>query len=155
LSEAAEATFGHDQAQVRGRDLADLMVPARYQAAHRAGLARLTAGGSGRVLGQRLQLQAVHADGHEFPLELTLAATDTPGGRIFHAFCHDVTAARRVSRFADVEATVSRGLAEAVSSRAAARVVEALGVKMEWPVVELGLADDGQRRQEPWGRTGQ
>jgi hypothetical protein len=40
--------------------------------AHRAGLARLVASSPGRILGRRLQLQAVHADGHEFPFELTL-----------------------------------------------------------------------------------
>ncbi|MEU4619564.1 PAS domain-containing sensor histidine kinase [Actinoplanes sp. NPDC023801] len=137
---AAESTFGHRHADACGRDLAELIIPQRYRAAHRAGLALLAAGGSGRRLGQRLQLEAVHADGHEFPIELTLSAT---AGPVFHAFCHDVTAARRISRFAGVEASVSRGLAEASSSQAAAtRVVEALGVKMDWPVTELWLADD-------------
>jgi PAS domain S-box-containing protein len=140
---AAAATFGHSQAQACGCDIADLIIPVRYRAAHRAGLARLAAGQPGRVLGQRLHLEAVHADGHEFPIELTLTATDTPAGRTFHAFCHDVTAAQRVHRFAGVESAISRGLAEAASSSAAAaRVVEALGMKMGWPVAELWLADD-------------
>lgn len=143
---AAQATFGHHHTHACGRDLAELVIPARYRAAHRAGLARLSAGEPGRVLGQRLHLQAVHADGHEFPLELTLTATDGPAGPIFHAFCHDVTATWRISRFADVEAAVSRGLAEAPSSHAAAtRVVEALGVKMGWPVAELWLSDDDRQ----------
>ncbi len=143
---AAELTFGHRHAEACGRDLAELIIPARYRAAHRAGLARLRAGKPGHRLQQRLQLEAVHADGHEFPLELTLTATTGPTGLIFHAFCHDVTAERRISRFADVEATISRGLAEAPSSCAAAtRVVEALGVKMDWPVAELWLADDDRQ----------
>jgi PAS domain S-box-containing protein len=143
---AAEATFGYNRAQACGRDVADLIVPERYRAAHRAGLARLNAGDPGRVLGQRLQLEAVHADGHEFPLEMALTVTDTPTGRVFHAFCQDVTTARRVSRFSDVEAAVFRGLAEAPSSRiAATQVVKALGTKMGWPVVELWLADDSQQ----------
>ena len=140
---AAEATFGHRHADACGRDLGGLIIPERYRAAHRAGLARLAAGGVGRVLGQRLHLEALHADGHEFPIELTLSAT---AGPVFHAFCHDITAARRISRFAAVEATVSRGLAEALTSQdAAARVVEALGVKMDWPVTELWLADDDRQ----------
>ncbi|MEV6494738.1 GAF domain-containing sensor histidine kinase, partial [Actinoplanes sp. NPDC051633] len=93
-----------------------------------------------------LQLFAVHADGHEFPIEMTLTATDEPGGPVFHAFAHDVTAGHRASRFADVEAAASRGLAEADSSTAAAsRVVEALGVKMGWPVAELWLIDDDRQ----------
>jgi PAS domain S-box-containing protein len=140
---AAEATFGHAHAQVCGRDVADLIIPARHRAAHRAGLARLAGGGTGRVLGQRLQLDALHADGHEFPMDMALTMTETPAGRIFHAFCHDVTVARRIARFADVMATVSQGLAESESSSAAARrVVDTLGVKLGWPVAELWLADD-------------
>ena len=143
---AAHATFGHHHGHACGRDLADLIIPTRYRTAHRAGLARLGDGEPGRRLGQRLHLEAMHADGHEFPIELTLTVTDGPDGPIFHAFGHDVTAERRISRFADVEAAVSRGLAQAASSRAAAaRVVEALGVKMGWPVAELWLTDDDRQ----------
>jgi hypothetical protein len=58
-------------------------------------------------------------------------------------FAADVTAAHRASRFTDVESAVSCGLAEAASSTAAAaQVVEALGVKMGWPVAEMWLADE-------------
>ena len=140
---AAEATFGHAHSQACGRQVCELIIPPRYRAAHQAGLGRLADGDPARVLGQRLQLFALHADGHEFPIEMTLTATHEPAGRVFHAFCHDITAAHRASRFTDLEAAVSRGLAEAAASTAAAeRVVEALGVKMGWPVTELWLADE-------------
>lgn len=143
---AAQATFGHSHAQACGADVADLLLPERYRAAHRAGLARLAAGEPGRILGQRLHLHAVHRDGHEFPIELTLSATDTPTGRVFHALAHDETTAVRAARFTAVEAAVSRGLAEAGSSAAAAqRVVDAVGVKMGWPVAELWLVDDDRQ----------
>ncbi|GIF43905.1 sensor histidine kinase [Actinoplanes xinjiangensis] len=139
---AAEALFGYSHAQACGRVLADLIIPMRYRQQHRAGLARLAAGGPGRVLGQRLQLAAVHRDGHELLIELTLTVTATPDGPVFHAFAHDVSTKVRAARFTTVEAAVSRGLAEASSSDAAsARVVEALGVNMGWPVVELWLTD--------------
>ncbi|MEV6598842.1 histidine kinase dimerization/phospho-acceptor domain-containing protein [Actinoplanes sp. NPDC051346] len=143
---AAEATFGFTQAQACGRDVGDLIIPQRYRDAHRAGLARLAAGEPGRVLGQRLQLTAVHRDGCEFPIEMTLTATQEPSGWMFHALVQDITAAQRASRFAEVETAVARGLAEAASSAAAAaRVVEALGVKMDWRVVELWLVDDDRQ----------
>jgi len=139
---AAETTFGHETAQAFGRDLADLIIPPRYRDAHRAGLARLAAGGPSQVVGQRLELAALHRDGHEFPVEMTLTVTDEPDGRLFHAFAHDITRAQRASRFAAVESAVARGLADSESSTgAAARVVEALGVRMGWPVVELWLVD--------------
>lgn len=140
---AAEDTFGFTHLQACGRTVADLIIPARYHDAHRAGLARMCAGEPGRVLGQRLQLFAKHADGHEFPIEMTLTATSERGGPVFHAFAHDITNAQRASRFSAVESAVARGLAEAESSTAAAaRVVEALGVRMGWPVVEAWLVDD-------------
>jgi PAS domain S-box-containing protein len=140
---AAERIFGYTPGQACERDVADLIIPAGLRTAHRAGLARLAAGAPGRRLGQRMQLTALHRDGHEFPIELTLTVTDEPGGRMFHAFAHDITNARRAARFTDVEAAIALGLAEADSSTVAAhRVVEALGVRMGWPVVELWLVDD-------------
>ncbi|MGX6604286.1 PAS domain-containing protein, partial [Micromonosporaceae bacterium Da 78-11] len=81
---AAERIFGYTAAQACNRDLADLIIPIRFRNAHRAGLARLAAGGFGRVFGKQLQLAALHHDGHEFPIELTLTVTDEPGGRMFH-----------------------------------------------------------------------
>jgi PAS domain S-box-containing protein len=143
---AAEATFGFTHAEACGRPIDELIIPDRFRAAHRAGLGRLAAGGPGRVLGRRLTLDARHANGHEFPIEMTLTATEDAGGLMFHAFAHDVTTAQRAGRFADVESAVARGLAEADSSTtAAARVVEALGVKMGWPVVELWRVDDDRQ----------
>jgi PAS domain S-box-containing protein len=140
---AATTLFGYPHADACGRDVADLIIPTRYRQAHRAGLARLGAGEPGRVLGQRLQVTALHCDGHEFPIELTLTVTDEPGGRTYHAFAHDVTIAQRVSRFTAVEAAVAKGLAGAESStNAATAVVDALGPLMGWAVTELWLADE-------------
>jgi len=143
---AAEQTFGWTNADACGRRIEELVIPARYRVAHRAGLGRVSAGGPGRVLGQRLQLKASHRDGHEFPVEMTLTVTNTPGGRRFHAFCHDVTVRDRASRFAAVETAVSQGLAQApYSTVAAQRTVAALGLTMGWPVVELWLVDDARQ----------
>jgi PAS domain S-box-containing protein len=140
---AAEQTFGYTRDEAYGSRLEDLIIPERFQDAHRNGVARVAAGGAGHVLGQRLHLRAVHRDGREFPIELTLTMSDTPAGRRFHAFAHDVTATERANRFTAVEAAVSYGLARAgTSADAAAQVVEALGVRMDWPVVELWLVDD-------------
>ena len=140
---AATATFGYQQQEACGRRIDELIIPQRYRDAHRAGLTRAMAGAPSRVLGQRLQLTALHHDGHEFAIELTLTMTDSPAGRMFHAFAHDITADQRASRYASVEAAVSRGLAEATSSTAAAgRVAEALGTRMGWPVTEVWLLDE-------------
>ncbi|GIF17006.1 sensor histidine kinase [Actinoplanes teichomyceticus] len=140
---AAETTFGYTHAQACGRQIEDLIVRPQSRPAGRAELAALAAGQSGHSLGRRLQWFVRHADGHEFPVEMTLTSTDEPTGRIFHAFAHDVTSAHRASRFAAVETAVARGLAEAASSdTAGAHVVTALGAHLDWPVVELWLVDE-------------
>jgi PAS domain S-box-containing protein len=143
---AAETTFGYSLQQACGRLVDELIVPVQARAAHREGLAHAAASAPGRRLGQRMQLTARHADGHEFPIELTLSMTEGPDGRLFHAFAHDVSVTVRAQRFAQVEAAVSRGLADAdSSSQAADRLVQALGISLGWPVVEMWLVDEARR----------
>jgi len=142
---AAEATFGYSRAQACGRGLDELIVPARSASTFRQAVARLSAGRQ-PVAGRRIQRVIRHADGHEFPVEVSVAVTTGTGGPVLHLFARDVTVAQRAARFAAVEQAVSRGLAEAESARAAAaRVVEALGVKMGWPVAELWLLDEARQ----------
>lgn len=140
---AAHATFGWSRAQALGRDVTELIVPARHRAGYLAALQRLAGGDPGRLLHRRMQLTVAHRDGHEMPVSITLTVTGSDSGQVVHGLAHDVSAALRGSRFATVEAAVSRGLAEAPNSDiAAARVVEALGTRMGWPVSELWMFDE-------------
>ncbi|WP_229068773.1 ATP-binding protein [Actinoplanes sp. DH11] len=143
---AAHTTFGYTPAQAYGRSVDELIVRPEEREAGRAELATLASGLPGQTLDRRMQWTARHADGHDVPIEMTLTATDEPTGRVFHIFAHDITTTQRASRFTATEAAVARGLAEADSSTAAAnRVVEALGVKMGWPVTELWVVDDDRQ----------
>ncbi|MBW6439758.1 PAS domain S-box protein [Actinoplanes hulinensis] len=143
---AAETTFGYTSAQACGRSVVELIMHPEMRAAGRAEIAALASGLPGQTRDRRLQWAAWHANGHEVPIEMTMIATDEPTGRVFHVFAHDITTAQRAGRFAATEAAVIRGLAEADSSTtAAARVVEALGVRMGWPVTELWVVDDDRQ----------
>ena len=99
---AATRTFGWSAEEALGRKVELLIVPERFRAAHRAGLARLNRGGMPKLFGQRLQLWALHRDGREFPVELTLNVVDGAHGRVAHAFLYDiserVTAERALAR---------------------------------------------------------
>ena len=67
---AAEKTFGFRKADVVGRELADFLVPPAFRQAHRDGLARNAASGGGALIGQRVEMPALRADGTEVQIEL-------------------------------------------------------------------------------------
>jgi diguanylate cyclase (GGDEF)-like protein/PAS domain S-box-containing protein len=86
----AEATFGWTAAEATGRLLATMLVPIRHRARHNAAVERLVAGGKpGAVLDRRIRMEAMHRDGHEVTVELTVTALE--GRQAFTAFMRDVT----------------------------------------------------------------
>ncbi len=89
---AAEKMFGHTRAQVVGQDLAEIIVPPQLRPMHRAGFARHLQTGQSHILGQRVEVTAMRADGSEFPMELTVARyDDEQDGPIFVASLRDIT----------------------------------------------------------------
>ncbi len=87
----AERIFGYHAGKVIGEPLAILM-PERFRAGHSAGLARVSATGAGRLLGQTLELVGQRRDGTEFPLELTLAQGRDDQGVFFTGIMRDISA---------------------------------------------------------------
>ncbi|WP_394791425.1 PAS domain S-box protein [Rhodoferax sp.] len=88
---AAEAMFGRSRAQVLGRAVSEVMIPQRFRAAHQAGMQRMQAGAPSRVLGKRLEMHAVRADGSEFPMEMVLWRTDADGSTFYTASIADLS----------------------------------------------------------------
>jgi len=96
---AAERTFGYRRAEAIGAALSTLIIPPRLRERHRAGLARLIAGGEPRLVGRRTELTAMRADGAEFPVELSLVATDLFDGRpSFIGFVRDISERDRLAQ---------------------------------------------------------
>jgi PAS domain S-box-containing protein len=75
--------------------MAALIIPERDRERHRRGIQRYRETGEQVVLGQRLELAAIRADGTEFPVELTINATQLEGRAIFVGFLRDITDRRR------------------------------------------------------------
>ncbi len=90
---AAEQIFGRSRAEALGESLDAMIIPERMRAAHGLSLRRLSEGGPGRILGQRLELPAVRRDGQEFPVELSVVRlpTDMPE---YAGFVRDITERR-------------------------------------------------------------
>jgi PAS domain S-box-containing protein len=95
---AAERTFGYARDQVLGQPLAELIVPPHLREAHERGMARHRAGGESRVLGKRVEMDAMRSDGSVFPVELVIVKSDRAEGAVFIAYLRDLTDRRAAER---------------------------------------------------------
>jgi PAS domain S-box-containing protein/diguanylate cyclase (GGDEF)-like protein len=88
---AAETMFGWRWEEAVGRVLAELIIPEHLREAHQQGLERYLETGAGRVMGPRRELFALHRDGSEVPVEVSVSASETDGDVLFHGFVRDIT----------------------------------------------------------------
>jgi PAS domain S-box-containing protein len=148
FNRSAERTFGYPAEEVIGRELADVIVPADQRDAHRRGVARFLQTGEASILGRRIELMAMRADGTEFPVELTVTRLEPSSGIGFIGFVRDITervraeedlrsAHRRAESIANEQASLRR-VATLVARQAtpeelfavvAKEVAEVLGVR--------------------------
>jgi PAS domain S-box-containing protein len=95
FNRAAERIFGLRKDDVLGRELGALIVPPEHRDAHRRALARWTelgpGPGAGALLGRRIEVEAMRADGSVFPAELAISRVDVPGPPLFTACIRDVS----------------------------------------------------------------
>jgi len=106
FNESAQRTFGYVATEAVGRELAEVIVPPPLRDAHRQGLAHFLSTGEAPILGRRLELTAMRADGTEFPAELTVTRLQPPNGQGFIGFVRDIT--DRLSAEEDLRAARAR-----------------------------------------------
>jgi diguanylate cyclase (GGDEF)-like protein/PAS domain S-box-containing protein len=94
----AEVTFGWSRKEAMGEPLEDCIIPIAQRAAHRAGIARYLATGEGRLVGKRIEVTAVHKDGHEFLAELTIWPVGSGQDIHFSALVHDITLRKELEK---------------------------------------------------------
>ncbi|MFO0002455.1 MAG: PAS domain S-box protein, partial [bacterium] len=90
------------------------MIPDRHRAAHAAGHARVVATGEARLMGKRLELPVLHADGHEIPVELVLSRAEDRGGLYFIGVMRDIRDRVRAAEQAAARAAAERRLSGAL-----------------------------------------
>jgi PAS domain S-box-containing protein len=98
--------YGWDASGVIGRDLVDTVIPVADRGGYRADLARYRAGAGSAVVGHRREMTALHRDGHEIPLEMSVWAQDDGG---LSAFMHDIS--QRVTTAIELEAARDQAMA--------------------------------------------
>jgi two-component system NtrC family sensor kinase len=91
---AAEQTFGRRRADVLGQKIGELIVPPALRPRHVEGFARYLRTGDSRIIGRRIEIDAMSGDGSIFPVELTITEVRLPERRLFTAHLRDLSAPR-------------------------------------------------------------
>jgi PAS domain S-box-containing protein len=103
---AAEEIFGHRRSDVIGLPLAEAIIPAALRQRHWDGLARYLATGEAPILGKRIELAGLRADGTEVTLEVSFDRMPGDGPPSFAGFVRDTT--NRKLAEAKVQAQLAR-----------------------------------------------
>jgi PAS domain S-box-containing protein len=88
----AQRIFGYAPEEVRGKLVADLIIPQTHREAHRVGLEHYLATGEGPIIDKHIdELAAMRKGGDEFPVELTVCPMMIGGKQLFFGFLRDLT----------------------------------------------------------------
>jgi PAS domain S-box-containing protein len=91
----AGATFGWPRSEAIGKDFCQLVVPDRCRDAYEQAIRQTLMAGQDSALNKRFEITALHRDGLEFPIEVTVSAVSTGETDRFAAFVRDVTERKR------------------------------------------------------------
>ena len=93
VNRAALTLFGYQQDEMIGQ-LIDIIIPDRFRGAHHAGLARVLAGGTTRLIGKTVEVVARKRDQTEVPIEISLSIWNDERGVGMGAVIRDITERR-------------------------------------------------------------
>src|SRR4051794_20181158 len=141
---AAERTFGYSRKEAIGRTMAELIVPPSLRERHTAAFARFVKTREGSMLGRRVELTGMRADGSEFPVELALSQVEADPVLICGAL-RDISGTKqaesRLRELAEEQAALRRVATlvayEASPERLVAAVAEQVARVFGVPLVRL------------------
>ncbi|MGH7516431.1 MAG: PAS domain S-box protein [Gemmatimonadales bacterium] len=146
----AEAMFGWSTGEALGHRLSNLIIPLRFRDAHQRGLAHFLETGNGPILRRRIEIQALHRDGHEFPVELTVTPLRLHRTWRFSAFVRDLTERQAAERRLAAQHAVTRVLAESDSLESAATaILRTMCEHLEWDFGALWVVDREAQQLRP------
>ncbi|MEP6680819.1 MAG: EAL domain-containing protein [Chloroflexota bacterium] len=92
----AERIFGWTREEALDQRLDELIIPPAQREAHRTGLAHYLATGDGPILSRRIEVLALHRDGREFPVDLTIWPVGSGTELRFNALVDDITVRKQL-----------------------------------------------------------
>ena len=110
FNRAAERLFGYPEDAAIGQEMAALVIPPALRERHREGLRRYLETGESTIIGRRIELTGLRADGEEFPIELAVNRIEEADPPMFTGMVRDITARLQ----AQEEREEARGQLEAI-----------------------------------------
>ena len=95
-NKGAERIFGHGQ-EIVGKPVTEI-IPHDYRDRHEQGIHRYLRDRVPHILGETVELEGLHKDGHVFPIELSLSVWENERGLFFGAIIRDISERKRVER---------------------------------------------------------
>jgi len=151
----AEQTFGYSREQVIGRALAETIIPPAQRKAHNQGLAHYLATGESSILGNRIEVSAIRADGTEFPIEMAISVTRVGDTPLFTSYIRDITERREYETTLKQAKTLAEEAAQAKSGFLA-NMSHEIRTPLNAVLGLLGLLaeeDNLTPRQQAWVKT--
>ena len=87
--------LGWTQQEAMGKRLSDLIIPHHYRDAHEAGMRRYVETGHAKMLNRIIEMEALHKEGHTFPVELSIWQVSSNRSEGFGAYIRDVSERQR------------------------------------------------------------
>src|SRR5437763_3148338 len=114
---AAERVFGYTREEAVGKELAELIIPAALRERHRQGLRHFLETGEGPVLGRRIEITGVRADGSEILVELAITTFHIQKEPVFAAYLRDITARKEGEEAGRTLAAIIESSEDAIISK--------------------------------------
>nr|CRH07994.1 Protein of unknown function. putative Histidine kinase [Candidatus Magnetococcus massalia] len=166
---SAERMFGHQKEQVFGRQMHRLISPARFHPIIDKALAHFRDTGHGNAINRTTELMAIHRDGHEFPVEVSLAAIphgDDEGHVRWHAVgvVRDLTERKKSeerenyasfqSGVAEMSISILHNIGNAIMSiMHRAETIEVKSDELQQTATLLGRVNDGAKKRLDQGQS--
>ncbi len=107
---AAEKIFGYAQQEMMGRGV-EILMPESYRLDHRhLQMSFFATGSPNGAINKVVELPAVHRDGHQFPIELSLAVGEAAGQRFVLATIRDISERKAAEEMLQQEIALKQAL---------------------------------------------
>ncbi len=122
-NKAAEEVFGYSKEEMLGRRIHDVIVPERHRAAMSSGLQGFAHTGEGAIVSKTSEVGALHRDGHEFPIELSLSSLCLKGKWMSVGVARDISERKRIELEAQRFASIVQSSEDAIVSKSLEGIV--------------------------------